>query len=757
MKLLRNWALATALVLAASAASAGRAGAVALSFGTGSGAAGQTVDIDVNTASMTGLRPLTRTRGKGDDVMKLLRSWALASALALAASAAGAGLAGAVALSFGTGSGAAGQTVDVDVNTASMTGLGVMSAQMSVSYNNTLVTAVDVLTTGTLTGAAGWNTPAFAVTNVGGTGKITFSSAGTTALTGAGALFKVRFVVNPAQLNATSSSLTLTNVVFNEGSPTATVTSGTLTILATPQIDVSPDAGEVVRGQTLQFFASGSVTNPMTWQTSNPAVATISSSGLLTGVAPGTVTVTGTDAALHSSTTTGVITVRGMGLTAGAGVTPLGQTVAVPITVTSLAGLGVRAGQFTLAWFGNTVASYAVTTPPGTLLNGWGTVSIGGSSNQCTVDFAGSSDLTGSGVLCYVTFTASPVNSGGTSLALSNAIFNESLVAKTTNGSFTVSPLPAISVSPDQVTLLAGQTQQMTVFGSPTPPLTWTVLDPAVATISPTGLLTAVHSGVTQVRATDAIGSTDLNTSLRVYDLKATLGTVTCRPGATVRVPLLSDRPVGALGIVSEQFKVTWAGAGITAARTTNSSLWSEWGPDPGVRVTTANSITIAAAGETPFDDAALELCMLEFDVSPAVVSGTNIPLTLSQLVLNEGDPDAQVVNGVIQVRNLAGVEDGGALALALGESAPNPVRSDCRVPFAVPTRARVRLAIFGVDGRCVRTLVDGMMEPGRHDVTWDGRDAHGEGVDAGIYFVRLVSDGRALSRKLVVISSRRS
>lgn len=689
--------------------------------------------------------------------MKRLRTFALALALGLAALAAGSGAAGAVALTVANNSGLAGQTVDVDINTASMTGLGVLSAQMSLAYNPAILSVVDVVLTGTIAGTAGWNTPAWAVTNIGGVTRVSFSSAGTTALTGAGSLFKVRFLIQPSQLNATASSLVLSNVVLNEGSPTATTTNGTLTVNATPQIDVFPDVGEVIRGQTLQFNVSGSVTNPMSWQTSNPAVATINSAGLLTGVAPGTVTVTGTDAALHSSTTTGLISIRGMGLTAGAGVTPLGQTVAVPITVTSLAGLGIRAGQFTLNWFGNMVASYAVTTPPGTLLNGWGTVSIGGSSNQCTVDFAGGSDLTGSGVLCYITFTGSPVTSGAATLILSNALFNETLPAKTTNGSITVSPLPAITVSPDQVTLLAGQTQQMTVFGTPTPPLTWTVLDPAVATISPTGLLTAVHGGVTQVRATDAIGSTDLNTSVRVYDFKATLGTVTCRPGSTVRVPLLADRAVGALGIVSEQFKVTWAGTAITAARTTNSSLWSEWGPDPGVRVTTPNSMTIAAAGDTPFDDAALELCMLEFDVSPATVSGTNIPLTVSQLIFNEGNPDAQVVNGMIQVRNLADVEGGEALAFALGESAPNPVRTGCRIPFALPSRAHVQLAVYGVDGRCVRTLVDGTMEPGRHDATWDGRDARGAGVDAGIYFVRIVSGGQSLSRKLVVLSSRRS
>lgn len=688
--------------------------------------------------------------------MNRLRVFALAAALALAALAAGAGAARAVALSAGTGSGLAGQTVDIDINTASMTGLNVLSAQMSLSYNNTVVTAVNVITAGTLAGTAAWSAPAFNVTNVSNIGKISISAAGTTALTGAGSLLKVRFTVNPAQLNASSTALTLANVVLNEGSPTATTTNGTLTINATPQIGISPDVGEVIRGQTLQFTASGTITLPMSWQTSNAAIATISASGLLTGVSPGSVTVTGTDAALHSSTTTGVIDIRGMGLTTGVGVTPLGLSVAVPITVTSLNGLGIRSGQFTLTWSGNMVASYAVTTPPGTLLNGWGPTTIGGTPNRCTVDFAGSTDLNGTGVLCYVVFTGSPTVSGVSGLTVSNAVFNETLIAKTTNGSITVSPLPAIFVNPDQFSLLAGATQQMTISGTPTLPITWSVVDPTIATISATGLLTAVHSGVTQVRAVDNIGSSDLNLFVRVYGLKATLGTVTTRPGTTVRVLLSSDRGVGALGIVSEQLKVTWTGTGITAARTTDASLWSEWGPNPAVRVTTPNSITIAAAGTTPFDNASLDLISLEFDVSPAAVTGTDIPLTVTQLIFNEGDPNAQVVNGVIRVRNTADVESGDVVDFALGAGTPNPARAGCRIPFAIPSTARggarAQIEIYSVDGRCVRTLADGLFEAGRHEISWDGRDSRGLSVDAGLYFVRLTSAGQARSRKLAVV-----
>lgn len=197
------------------------------------------------------------------------RVFTLAAALALAALAVGAGPARAALVTAGSGSGLAGDNVDIAISTADLTGLGVVSLQFSLSYNNTVVTAVNVLTTGTLPSAAGWTAPAWNVTNVAGTGKIMVSDAGTAPLAGAGTLVIVRFTINPALINGGGSALTLSNVLFNEGTPPATTTNGTLTVNATPQINVSPDNGEIVRGQTLQFLVSGSVTNPMSWTTTD--------------------------------------------------------------------------------------------------------------------------------------------------------------------------------------------------------------------------------------------------------------------------------------------------------------------------------------------------------------------------------------------------------------------------------------------------------------------------------------------------------
>ncbi len=685
---------------------------------------------------------------------RLLRASMLGALVALAALAAGAAPARAVAVSSGNGSGLAGQTVDVDVNTVSVTGLNVVSFTFDLAYNNTVITAVDVIPTGGLAATAGWSAFEFHVTNNSTTGTIHVSAAGSTPLSGAGSLLKVRFTIDPDLLNGGSSSLTLSRFVFNEGTPSAERTNGSFSVGVTPQINVSPDVGEIIRTQTLNFSVSGSVTNPVTWTTSNAAIATINSSGVLTGVAPGTVTVTATDAAAHSSTTTGVITVRGMGLTAGTTTVVVGQSVTLPITVTSLNGLGIRAGQFTLTFPSNVLQATGVTTPIGTLLNGWGPVGFGAGTGKATVDFAGSTDLTGSGVLCYVTFAT--VGTGYVGVTMSSATFNETLTAYKTNGSVNVTPIPTITVNPDQVTLLAGQTQQFTVSGSPTLPITWSVEDPTVATITPGGLLTAVHGGTTRVHAVDAVGAEDYTTMLDVYDFRVTVGSTTGPAGGTVRVYLTSDRVIGALDVRSLQFDMTWNSAYVTGGRTNASGLWIGWAPNGLQSHFQANKLTVAAAGSTAMPNSGPEIASLLFDLSPSTPIPTDIPLTLTRLVFNEGSPRALITNGTLRVRSTTDIEASGPLAFGLGVAEPNPVRTSTRIPFTLPSgRAggeHVRLAVFGVDGGRVRTLLDGPLGPGAHEAAWDGRDDAGRALSAGLYFTRLEWAGRVATRKVTLV-----
>ncbi|MHB8080445.1 MAG: FlgD immunoglobulin-like domain containing protein [Candidatus Krumholzibacteriia bacterium] len=73
----------------------------------------------------------------------------------------------------------------------------------------------------------------------------------------------------------------------------------------------------------------------------------------------------------------------------------------------------------------------------------------------------------------------------------------------------------------------------------------------------------------------------------------------------------------------------------------------------------------------------------------------------------------------------------------------PNPFNPATTIRFDLPAAGRVRLSVYDVAGRLVRTLVDNSLAEGPHEAVWDGRDASGRGVGAGSYFARLLAGGR--------------
>jgi hypothetical protein len=85
-----------------------------------------------------------------------------------------------------------------------------------------------------------------------------------------------------------------------------------------------------------------------------------------------------------------------------------------------------------------------------------------------------------------------------------------------------------------------------------------------------------------------------------------------------------------------------------------------------------------------------------------------------------------------------------------LAQNSPNPFTSGTVISFAVGSAGRVRLRIFDVTGRPVRTLVDGIMEANRYTWKWDALDDYGRPVAAGVYFYRLETPGFAATKKMV-------
>lgn len=94
--------------------------------------------------------------------------------------------------------------------------------------------------------------------------------------------------------------------------------------------------------------------------------------------------------------------------------------------------------------------------------------------------------------------------------------------------------------------------------------------------------------------------------------------------------------------------------------------------------------------------------------------------------------------------------------AATLGNAAmmlvsPNPMRSRCRVDFAIAKAGHVRLSVVDVQGRSVATLADDDHSPGRHTAAWDGRSGS-RAVDAGVYFVRLETASGVSTRRFALV-----
>ncbi len=88
---------------------------------------------------------------------------------------------------------------------------------------------------------------------------------------------------------------------------------------------------------------------------------------------------------------------------------------------------------------------------------------------------------------------------------------------------------------------------------------------------------------------------------------------------------------------------------------------------------------------------------------------------------------------------------------LRLGAPSPNPSRGPVRFALTHQEAAgALDVALYDVSGRRLRTLHRGVANAGATSIEWDGRDARGDQVAAGVYFVRAAT-GSAVRMQRVV------
>jgi len=88
---------------------------------------------------------------------------------------------------------------------------------------------------------------------------------------------------------------------------------------------------------------------------------------------------------------------------------------------------------------------------------------------------------------------------------------------------------------------------------------------------------------------------------------------------------------------------------------------------------------------------------------------------------------------------------------VALLGNHPNPFNPSTTITFSRPRDIAVDLAVYSLQGRPVRQLLQGGQAAGTPQVTWNGTDQQGRAVPSGIYLARIVTQDGVDARKIVV------
>jgi photosystem II stability/assembly factor-like uncharacterized protein len=96
--------------------------------------------------------------------------------------------------------------------------------------------------------------------------------------------------------------------------------------------------------------------------------------------------------------------------------------------------------------------------------------------------------------------------------------------------------------------------------------------------------------------------------------------------------------------------------------------------------------------------------------------------------------------------------------SFGMSQNYPNPFNPMTTIQYMIPQsdmkgeEMPVRLEIYSIRGRLVRTLIDEVKGSGTYKVQWDGRDDRGSSVSSGFYLYRIVAGEYTSTRKMTLV-----
>ncbi|MGQ9664096.1 MAG: FlgD immunoglobulin-like domain containing protein [bacterium] len=87
-----------------------------------------------------------------------------------------------------------------------------------------------------------------------------------------------------------------------------------------------------------------------------------------------------------------------------------------------------------------------------------------------------------------------------------------------------------------------------------------------------------------------------------------------------------------------------------------------------------------------------------------------------------------------------------------LYQPGPNPFTEIIHIRFNIPELQTLKLNIYDVTGRMVKSLINGKIAKGEHNIFWNGRDENNRALSSGIYFLKVDYKDEVFTRKIIMI-----
>lgn len=88
----------------------------------------------------------------------------------------------------------------------------------------------------------------------------------------------------------------------------------------------------------------------------------------------------------------------------------------------------------------------------------------------------------------------------------------------------------------------------------------------------------------------------------------------------------------------------------------------------------------------------------------------------------------------------------------ALNQNYPNPFNPSTQISFSLPKSEYVKLEVYDMVGRLVKSLASTTMSAGNFTLTWDGNDQNGVRVASGMYLYRLQAGSFTSVKKMLLL-----